>query len=354
MSRQGENGREPADWWGSSAAGQLDWYGGAQPPPLRRPSKGPGQPPIQGRQQDGPTTMEQQGPPGAGWPQPHNPFPRSAGPGTFGPASAGPDTFDPASAGPDTFRPAPAGPDTFRPASAGPDTFGPGAGDYGPGDPIRGDRGDPARGDWAGRDLPGRDDWPSSGYDPAPPATPGRPRRSGGLVAAVGILGLLLGAAAASATFLALGWGPDDGTTSAARSPSSASASPSAKAPAARPRSALIDDLEVGECFNLPDGPILRVAVVSCSTPHNRELFARLTLPDGSWPGEAEIKSTGLSKCGERFAGYVGSEHGASVYTYQSIRPTEQTWADGDRLVACAIKTRDDKAMRVRARGSGR
>ncbi len=322
MSRQGENGRDPADWWGNSPAGQPDWYGGSQPPPLRRPSKGPGQPPSQGRPQDGPATLEQQGPSGAGWPQPHNPFPGSVGPGA-------------------------AGPGTFGPSSAG---------DYEPGDPIRADRGDPGRGDWAGRDLPGRDDWPSSGYDPGPPK-PARPRRSGGLVAAVGILGLLLGAAGASATFLALGWGPADATDSAARSPSSASAGPSGKAsrvPAANPRSALIDDLEVGECFNLPDGPIVRVDVVGCSTPHNRELFARLTLPDGSWPGEAEIKSTGLSKCGDRFAEYVGSEHGASVYTYQSIRPTEETWADGDRLVACAIKTRDDKPMRVRARGSGR
>jgi Septum formation len=124
---------------------------------------------------------------------------------------------------------------------------------------------------------------------------------------------------------------------------SSPSAEPSASASAAPETSVL--DLVVGDCFSTAVAELDRVSVVSCDTEHQYEVFALLELdgaPEAPFPGDQALLERADADCQPSFAAYVGTEYPDSAWFIAGLVPSEETWADGDRTIACALYEPDD------------
>lgn len=103
-------------------------------------------------------------------------------------------------------------------------------------------------------------------------------------------------------------------------------------------------EVEAGDCINLVDpvdeGETTLVSTlekVDCSTVHDAEAFAVFDLEGDDWPGTDAVYSEGDTGCFDRFEGYVGINYLESVYFYEVYTPTADSWAAGDRAVACVI-----------------
>lgn len=99
-------------------------------------------------------------------------------------------------------------------------------------------------------------------------------------------------------------------------------------------------ELAVGDCFDVPDIPeeSFTVPLVPCDEPHVSEVFAVTELPEGEWPGLAQVDEQAFDFCIEQFTAFVGEPYeDSSLFTWPSI-PTEESWYYGDRSVACVVE----------------
>lgn len=99
-----------------------------------------------------------------------------------------------------------------------------------------------------------------------------------------------------------------------------------------------IADLGVGDCVNgarEAGSAATRLPTVSCTEPHESEVFAVFALPEGDWPGEDSVLQQADAGCYDRLPAYdAGASEDPSVFiTY--LYPTDVTWAAGDREVIC-------------------
>jgi hypothetical protein len=123
-------------------------------------------------------------------------------------------------------------------------------------------------------------------------------------------------------------------------------------------------DLEVGDCYNDPEdgsNQVAELATVSCDEPHDNEVFAVINHPAGegeAFPGTEELDLFAEEECVPPFEEYVGRDYLESELFLYSIKPTEETWARGDREVVCALYAVDEEGNTVETdgsmRGSGR
>jgi hypothetical protein len=105
--------------------------------------------------------------------------------------------------------------------------------------------------------------------------------------------------------------------------------------------SAEVLSLEVGDCFEDPEGDQTEVAdveTVDCDEPHDNEVFHTFELPEGDFPGEDAIAEAFVAECiDDRFEAFVGTDYVESEVDVFPLTPTEDSWdrAD-DREVICA------------------
>ncbi|MGA5461878.1 septum formation family protein [Mycobacterium sp. NPDC050041] len=145
-----------------------------------------------------------------------------------------------------------------------------------------------------------------AGY-PLPPAPPKRKNRMWLILGVVGLVLLLLIAAAIVVAYFLVG----RGTVTA-------------------------NNVEIGDCLaDMPDGTrVLTVRTVDCAESHEGEVFAMLTMPDGDFPGQSSLEEFSDS-CGPALAAYAPTAiEDPSVGVYV-LYPTEETWTQGDRVVTC-------------------
>lgn len=90
-----------------------------------------------------------------------------------------------------------------------------------------------------------------------------------------------------------------------------------------------VEDAELSEVF--------RVAAVPCDEPHDNEVYAIFDLPDGEFPGQDELIRLADEGCHESFAEFAGVGLYETRLDLTYLFPTEQSWARGDREVACAV-----------------
>jgi hypothetical protein len=96
-------------------------------------------------------------------------------------------------------------------------------------------------------------------------------------------------------------------------------------------------DLETGQCLNEPDAEAVRnVEIVDCSEPHDLEVYRIGELPDQTFD-PTNIDSASFEICLEAFDGFVGAPYADSELDIYYLIPSEQSWADGDREVVCAV-----------------
>jgi hypothetical protein len=83
--------------------------------------------------------------------------------------------------------------------------------------------------------------------------------------------------------------------------------------------------------------------VVGCDEPHLLEFIAEEAAPDGvAYPADAEWRAIIDRKCGPLAVAYLGQPIDPSGRFFaNALRPTEDSWRDGDRELACGIAFRD-------------
>jgi len=249
-----------------------------------------------------------------GPPEPEPPDPDPAGEaGDEGPlavADPGPEEAAPvAGITPDEAAPAAGpGPDEAAPAAGpGPDEAAPAAG---PGP----DEAAPAAG-------PGPDEAaPAAGPGPdeaAPVADTGPTRRTSPLAVAAVILGLIA-LAGVAVGILAV-------ATHGFRAKS-----------VVQYRVAAVFSLRPGDCLNSsPNGA--DVTLLSCSAPHDAEVFATFSLAASSWPGDTAVQNQASNGCQGRLAGYLNAQLANAGLAQEYFYPDHAAWQAGVRTVVCEV-----------------
>lgn len=109
-------------------------------------------------------------------------------------------------------------------------------------------------------------------------------------------------------------------------------------------------DLKVGDCIQLPNTKTaVTIDHTSCSEEHQGEVSAIVkTNPNGAddtFPGDSELNSQAEEACVSSFTGYVGSDYVTSSLDVSWLVPTEQSWKDGDRHIACVVYAQGDQKL---------
>lgn len=106
--------------------------------------------------------------------------------------------------------------------------------------------------------------------------------------------------------------------------------------------SSRIDELEVGQCLDLPVGSTIdRVDPVDCDGPHNAEVTA--VLPAGDVPPLQEL-------CAPQTATYLGTDEGVAGLQPAAIRYGN----DGRTSVVCLVTSDDGRTFTGSRRNAGR
>lgn len=98
-------------------------------------------------------------------------------------------------------------------------------------------------------------------------------------------------------------------------------------------------DIEGGDCFSDPtysESAAEDIVVYSpCDEGADNQAYHFVHAPDGAWDRD-RVAELGWEGCGEEFRSrWVSQEE--SGLDFFPILPTEQTWADGDRVIMCAV-----------------
>lgn len=109
-------------------------------------------------------------------------------------------------------------------------------------------------------------------------------------------------------------------------------------------------DLKVGDCIQLPNTKTaVTIDRTSCSEEHRGEVSAVVeTSPNGAddaFPGDSELNSQAEEACVSSFTDYVGSDYVTSSLDVSWLVPTEQSWKDGDRHIACVVYAQGDQKL---------
>jgi hypothetical protein len=94
--------------------------------------------------------------------------------------------------------------------------------------------------------------------------------------------------------------------------------------------------LRPGNCINLQnDGSY---SIVSCSTPHNSEVYGRLTLAGTVYPGATAVQRQVVSGCATQLTSYVNPQYADIGFSQEYVYPDQQAWKDGERTVICEAR----------------
>ncbi|WP_232662081.1 septum formation family protein [Pseudonocardia sp. TRM90224] len=115
-----------------------------------------------------------------------------------------------------------------------------------------------------------------------------------------------------------------------------------------------VDDLAVGQCtIDADESDVTTVTVVPCSGPHNDEVFALVRYTGASWPGIDAMDTAAERLCsGPEFEAYVGVTAARTKLDITWWRPSESTWADGDREIICRPEQRSGAPFTGSLRGA--
>lgn len=115
--------------------------------------------------------------------------------------------------------------------------------------------------------------------------------------------------------------------------------------------------LEVGDCLPAPPagGPASTFEIIDCSQPHFAEVYLRVKLPEGEFPGSQEFEELGDATCTEAFTEFVGMDYKYSSLEFFYYGPNANTWdADGDNELMCLIHEADHDRVTGTLQGANR
>ena len=122
-----------------------------------------------------------------------------------------------------------------------------------------------------------------------------------------------------------------------------------------------VQDLEVGDCIDLPGGfededEVGRVKTFDCTEEHDAEVFSVGDLGDGGDAvPEHRARSSDLmaEACLPDFEQFVGVPYEESVFEVYRFYPLEETWEDYQGYV-CLVVDADGAKLTESVEGSGR
>lgn len=95
-------------------------------------------------------------------------------------------------------------------------------------------------------------------------------------------------------------------------------------------------EMAVGDCLNEPTGTeVYEVEFVPCDQPHDYEVFAEQTLPDGDYPTDVDTQAETF--CVAEFETFIGVPYEESTISVTWFTPTAESWESGDQLVSCIV-----------------
>ncbi|MBO0608569.1 septum formation family protein [Myceligenerans salitolerans] len=114
-------------------------------------------------------------------------------------------------------------------------------------------------------------------------------------------------------------------------------------------------DLDSGDCLDTEeiDGVSILywIPVVSCEEPHHGEVFGVTWLDDSvggdaqegsrDAPTQSQLWEAADAYCYPKFDEFVGEAWAASELTYWPVAPSQESWEEGDRKVACIVESDD-------------
>jgi hypothetical protein len=133
------------------------------------------------------------------------------------------------------------------------------------------------------------------------------------------------------------------GVTAAIISDSSGDSSSSA-AGAANGGTVAITTLKPGDCINgiAGTGAIEDLPVVSCSLPHEGEVYAVFSLPSGPWPGDTAVQEQAEKRCDTELDLYAPKPPATAEVLY--LHPLQESWSR-DRGVTCVATDENGTTM---------
>ena len=102
-------------------------------------------------------------------------------------------------------------------------------------------------------------------------------------------------------------------------------------------RPAAVFGLRPGQCVN-SGADALKVTVLSCARPHDAEVFATFSLPDGAWQGASLVQLDASDGCVNRFDSYVNPQLASADLTQEYIYPNQAAWQAGEHTVICEVR----------------
>ena len=99
--------------------------------------------------------------------------------------------------------------------------------------------------------------------------------------------------------------------------------------------------LEVGDCVD--DSQMEKYiasesySTVSCSTPHDNEVYFVYEYPAGPYPGHDAVSAVLDEVCLENFDAYVDRAYLESALEFSGVTPGEDLWDDGERIGECIL-----------------
>ncbi|XBH20833.1 septum formation family protein [Jonesiaceae bacterium BS-20] len=96
-------------------------------------------------------------------------------------------------------------------------------------------------------------------------------------------------------------------------------------------------EMRVGDCLKTSalGDEVASVPVVPCSEEHEDEIYFSFEIPDGDFPGDAEIDAAAETTCTREFSNFVGTAYEASTLDWSPFTPSAGSWSEGDREVLC-------------------
>lgn len=110
--------------------------------------------------------------------------------------------------------------------------------------------------------------------------------------------------------------------------------------------------LKPGDCFDRPaDSASATVMTEPCTTAHDAEAFAIVTLSDSTYPDAARLKKLG-TRCSAVKISYLAPDRNYPGLSVHYLYPTEAGWNDGTRLLVCFFRT-DSGSLTAPAASTG-
>ena len=117
--------------------------------------------------------------------------------------------------------------------------------------------------------------------------------------------------------------------------------------------------LKVGDCFNggSAGDTVSDVSIVDCAQPHSSEVYSVFDYPNApsDYPGDDAIQSAANDRCATDFQAYVGIDvNSTTAYNVTFLRPTSDSWGQGDRTIDCIIEGVNNGQLTGSAKGTAK